>query len=450
MTLHPDRLLPVDPAVREVARRLLAGVADLPIVSVHGHLDAAALAGDEAFPDPATLLVSSDHYVLRALHGAGVPLDALGRGPEPAPPEAVWATFCEHWPVLAGSATGLWLAAELEDLLGAAVPPATGDWDALCRTLRSPALRPLALCRAFGLEALSTTDPAGAPLDAHLALQAGGLRVVPTLRADELTDPRHPRWATSVAARGHTSCAALLADLRAERARFAAAGAVATDHGHVTADTEEVGAVAAEDLFARAAAGRADAGDLGRLAAHLLLQQGVMALDDGLVLQLHPGVLRDHDRPGVARFGPDTGADFPVRVGWTAELRALLERCGAEPGWRCVAFTVDETTWSRELAPMASYWPGLWLGAPWWFLDTPDALGRHLSAVAGPAGYAKLSGFVDDTRALLSIPARHDVARRVLCAHLATAVAEHRLDEAAAARIATAYAHRTPVGLYRL
>jgi glucuronate isomerase len=449
VALHPDRLLPADTAVRAVARQILARIADLPIVAVHGHVEAAMLQADEPFPDPATLLVTVDHYVLRALHGAGTPLAALGRGDEPAPPEQVWGRFCEGWPVLRGSATGLWLAQELEEVFGVATPPRPADYATLRARLAEPDFRPRALFQRFGLELLSTTDPVGADFGPHLALQADGYRVVPTLRPDALTDATREGWVPAVSAAGVTSADGLLELLRVERARSAAGGAVATDHGHATPHTEEIGPVAAESLFRRAVRGAADPGDLARLAGHLLLQLGVMAVDDGLVLQLHTGVLRDHDRPGAARYGPDIGADFPVTVGFTTGLRALLERCGNEPGFRMVAFTVDETSWSRELAPMASYWPGLWLGAPWWFLDAPGAMSRHLAAVADSAGYAKLSGFVDDTRAFCSIPARHDVARRVLAAHLAGAVVEHRLSFGDAAEIAETYAYGAPRALYR-
>jgi glucuronate isomerase len=239
-----------------------------------------------------------------------------------------------------------------------------------------------------------------------------------------------------------------VAYLREERARTVAEGAVATDHGHTWPDTEDLGAVEAERLFDRIRLERAGAADRRRLAAQLLTVNALLALEDGLVMQLHPGVQRDHDRPSASRFGQDIGADFPFPITFVRPLRALLERCGNEPGLRFVLFTVDETSYSRELAPMASYWPALYLGAPWWFLDAPDSMARHFSAVAESAGYAKLTGFVDDTRAFCSIPSRHDVARRTIAHHLANSVAEHRLSLEEARAVAEAYAYGQPRSIY--
>lgn len=455
MALHPDRLLPAEPALRITARAIYESIRDLPLVSVHGHVDAGMLRADDPFPDPASLLVTSDHYVLRALHSVGVPLDRLGRGSGPLEaPRAVWRQLCQHWHALRGSATGIWLAHELGTLFGVDVPldekTADESFDLVAEALARPEFRPQALYRRFNLAILSTTDGMATTFEDHLALQAQGLRVVPTIRPDALTDPLRPGWLEEVESRGLNSCADVVEAVAAARRASVGAGAVATDHGHSSPYTEEMSMPEAETLFARLRTGRGDPGDAHRLAGHLLFQMAAQAVDDGLVMQLHPGVLRDHDRPGVARYGPDSGSDFPVPVSFTGSLRPILERFGGDRAFRLVVFTVDETVWSRELGPMASYYPALYLGAPWWFLDAPSAMVRHFDAVTESAGYAKLSGFVDDTRAFCSIAARHDVARRALAAHLSRVTAEHRITEAEAMAIARGYASEQPRSIYRV
>jgi glucuronate isomerase len=450
--LHPDRLLPVDPATRAVARELLAGIAGLPLVAVHGHVDVGLLDADRPFPDPASLLVSADHYVLRVLHSVGVPLEALGQGPGPHRPREIWRHLCVHWDALRGTASRLWLEHELDELFGVELPlageRADESYDAIAACLARPEFRPRALFARFDLEILSTTDDPGAEYSAHDRLRAAGLEVVPTLRPDRLTDATRPDWRRALELAGITSYPGLCHHLRAERARSAEHGAVATDHGHARPDTADLGVNEAGAVFDRLASGMAGPGDAEALAAQLLTEMALMSLDDGLVMQLHPGIVRGHDGPTTARLGADRGSDFGVPVSFTAALRPLLERCGNEAGLRLVVFTVDEATFSRELAPMASYYPGLYLGAPWWFLDAPEAMARHFTAVVESAGYAKLTGFVDDTRAFCSIPARHDVARRSIAAHLARQVAEHRLTLADAQEVAADYAYRRPREVY--
>jgi glucuronate isomerase len=479
--LPPDRLFPPDPATREVARFLYGEIEDFPLVAVHGHVEASMLEADGPFHDPAELLVTSDHYVLRVLHSIGVPLDQLGvaagaasdkgdasdkggASDNPVDARSIWRLFCRHWKAFRGTSTRLWLEHELTALFGVELPlterTADASYDTIAACLADDAYRPQALFRRFDLEVLSTTDRPGADFGPHDALQAAGLAAVPTLRPDNLTDPTRADWAESMDEAGITSYDGLVAYLRAERRRSVEHGAVATDHGHVRADTEDLGHVEAGHLFDRVraaqggaaggGAGEAERRDAQRLAAQLLTVNALLALDDGLVMQLHTGVRRDHDRQAAARYGADVGADFPIATTFTDGLQAVLGRCGNEPGFRLVVFTVDETVYSRELAPMASYWPGLYLGAPWWFLDAPDAMGSHFSATAESAGYAKLTGFVDDTRAFCSIPARHDVARRVIAAHLARLVVEHRLTEEDALAVATDYAYRQPRAVYRV
>ncbi len=466
---HPDRLFPADPSTRAVARALHEQVAGLPVVSVHGHVDPALLRDDPAFTDPASLLVTPDHYVTRLLHSRGVPLEDLGvarrDGGPVAGPRQAWATLCAHWPALAGTTPRYWLEHVLAELFGITGPlgPERADetYDRVAALLATPAYRPRALYRRFGVEVLATTDDGLSDLAAHRALAADpGFdgRVIPTFRPDELVDPDRAGWRAAVetlcggalpagargAFRGYLSA---LADRRAD---FAAAGARATDHAPLRAATAHLGETEAARLFDRLRAGRGDAADRARFGAHMLTEMAQMSCDDGLVMQLHPGVRRDHDGAAAVRFGPDVGADIPLAAEFTDGLRPLLERCGHHERFSLVVYTVDETAWSRELAPMAGYWPALSLGAPWWFLDAPDAVGRYLSAVAESAGYANLAGFVDDTRAFCSLRARHDMARRAVCAHLATMVTTHRLSEEDAGRIARDFAYDRPRTLYGL
>src|SRR5579875_393293 len=449
--LHPDRLLPADPGTRDIARRIYGQVAGLPLVAVHGHVPAAMIADDEPWSDPATLLVAKDHYVLRVLHSIGVPLDQLLGDVDPS---ELWRLFCTHWSAFRGTNTRTWLEAELLDLFDVATPlsadTADESYDLIAKRLAEPALRPKALFRRFDLELLSTTDPPGSDYGDHLRLQQEGLTVVPTLRPDSLCDPTRPGWTEAVEAAGVSSYRGLVDYLAAERRRSVEAGAVATDHGHLHPDTADLGDTEASALFDRLVAGRGGPGDAELLSAQLLTVNAVLSLEDGLVMQLHPAVRRDYDRAAMARYGSDIGADFPLSVTFTDALRPLLERCGNEPGMRFVAFTVDETVFSRDLAPLASYWPGMYLGAPWWFLDAADAMTRHFAAVVESAGYAKLTGFVDDTRAYASIPTRHDAARRIFAGHLARMVAEHRLGEDEAVEVAAAYAYHQPKAVYRV
>jgi glucuronate isomerase len=457
--LHPDRLLPADPTTRAIARRLYEQVAELPLVAVHGHVEAATIDDDQAFDDPARLLVSSDHYVTRVLHSIGFELEDLGvraldGTSPPVDSRQVWRRFCAHWPAFLGTSTRTWIEHELTLLFGVELPltesTADASYDAIAARLAEDAFRPQALFRRFGLELLSTTDPPGRDYAAHDRLQKVGLAVVPTLRPDAITDPTRIDWAGTVERLGLTSYRDLVDYLAEERRRSAEHGAVATDHGHLHPETWDLSDQEASTLFDRVRTGRAGPGDAERLAGHLLTVNASLSLDDGLVMQLHPGVRRDHDGRAHRRFGADVGADFPLPITFTDALRPLLERCGNERGLRFVVFTVDETVYSRELGPMASYWPGLYLGAPWWFLDAPDTMARHFTAVAESAGYAKLTGFVDDTRAYCSIPARHDVARRSICAHLARLVAEHRFGEDDAAIVAADYVYHQPKGVYRV
>ncbi|WP_353707683.1 glucuronate isomerase [Cellulosimicrobium sp. ES-005] len=478
-SLHPDRALPADPVLRPLAREVYAATRDLPIVSMHGHVDAALLADDASFGDPAALFVTPDHYLVRMLvaqstspHGAPgvrgvqdlgvapVPGAPDGTAPAETDPREIWRRFCAGWHLFRGTPTRYWTEHALVEVFGAPVRPSaqTADalYDHLVDRLARPEFRPRALFEQFGLELLATTDPAQSPLADHARLAADGWgeRVVPTFRPDPLLHVDRADWAAQVAELGAAAGTdvvdyrSYLDALRARRAAFVAAGARATDHGHRTADTTPLDDADAARVLDRALRGEATAADARAFSAHMLFQMAAMSAEDGLVMQLHPGVLRDHCAGVVQAYGPDRGYDIPERTEYVRALRPVLEAFGHHPGFRMIAFTVDEDTFSRELAPLAGVYPALRLGAPWWFLDTPDGMRRFREAATDTAGFYNTSGFVDDTRAFCSIPARHDLARRIDAGHLARLVAEHRLDFDEAIDTAVDLAYHLPRASY--
>lgn len=464
-TLHPDRALPADPGTREIARAVYAATRDLPVVSMHGHVDAAMLAADAPFPDPAQLFVVPDHYLVRMLVSQGVPHGALGvprrdGGPVETDPREVWRTFCAHWKLFRGTPTRYWLEHVLVAELGLTVPPSaeTADqlFDEISARLATDEYRPLALFERFGLEILATTDAATDTLEHHAALAARGWgeRVVPTFRPDALLHVDREGWADGVALLAERADVAtdtydgFVAALEARRRAFVAAGARATDHGHLSADTTPLSHDEASRVYAAALRGEASAAEARVFSGHMLFEMARMSTQDGLTMQLHPGVLRDHSAEVFAQRGPDVGYDIPVATEYTRSLRPLLEAFGHHPDLRLIVFTVDETIFSRELAPLAGVYPAMKLGAPWWFLDTPDGMRRFREAVTDTAGFYNTTGFVDDTRAYFSIPARHDLSRRIDAGHLARLVAEHRLGLDEAVETAVDLAYELPKAAY--
>jgi glucuronate isomerase len=444
LILHPDRLLPADPGVRALARQVYDGIKDLPIISPHGHVDPHVLLHDEAFADPATLLITPDHYVTRLMHGHGVDLSALGVGQGPldeAAARAVWRTFCEHWDVYLGTPVRSWLESELAELFGVTVQPsaATADvtYDQIAECLALPEFRPRTLFRRFGISALATTDDPCDDLSAHAALRADpewAGRVIPTFRPDRYLEVSHPDWPARINRLGEVSdvdadCyAGWVTAMERRRAFFQANGAVSTDHSHEDVWTTRLDPAQAERHYADALGGRVAPENALALRRHMLFEQARMAADDGLTMTIHPGVRRDHHSATFERFGADVGADIPLRCDFVDALRPMLDHFGTHPNFTVVLFTMDESVLSREVAPLAGFYPSVYVGAAWWFLDEPDAIRRWRSAVTAAAGLRKTSGFVDDTRAFCSIPARHDMSRRLDAGFLAGLVAEHRMS----------------------
>lgn len=448
-TLHPDRALPADPTTRDIARELYQSVADLPIVSMHGHVEAKDIFENNHFGDPTELLVIPDHYLVRMLVSQGRSPDMLGVAPvDPnskitpnSDHRAIWRTFCENWHLFRGTPTRYWMEHELVEIFGITERPSatTADaiYDQLSAKLNTDEFKIRALFDRFNIEVLATTDPAWSKLEYHqkLAQEGWGERVLPTFRPDPLLHLRQPNWRTDIDLLAQasgvdvTDYATYLKALRAQRQFFIDNGARATDHGHFLADTTPLEPQFAAQVFATALSGGEITPELEQaFSAHMLFQMAAMSADDGLVMQLHPGSLRNHDSATLATFGPDKGYDIPIAVEYTRALRPVLEAFGHNPGFRMIAFTLDETVYSRELAPLAGVYPALKLGAPWWFLDSPDGMRRFREAATETAGFYNTTGFVDDTRAFASIPARHDLARRIDAGYLAELVAQHRLE----------------------
>ncbi|USI72440.1 glucuronate isomerase [Sphingomonas morindae] len=465
--LHPDRLFPAEPGTRAIARRLHAEVAGLPIISPHGHTDPAWFATDAAFADPAQLLIVPDHYVLRMLVSQGVPLDALGvpsrdGQPHERDPRVIWRRFADHYALFQGTPSRLWLDYVFAEVFGLEVrlEAATADlyYDRIAEALATPAFRPRALYARFNIEVIATTESPLDPLKHHAAIRASGWggRVVTAYRPDPVVDPEASGFAANVerfcasAGEDPARWQGYLAAHRFHRARFRAAGATSTDHGHPSAATADLAAAEAEALFHRVRGDGATPAEAELFRAQMLTEMARMSLEDGMVMQLHPGVHRNHAPAIFARHGRDKGADIPVASEFVHALKPLLDAHGHDPRLTLILFTLDEDVYSRELAPLAGHYPALKLGPPWWFHDSPEGMRRFRERVTETAGFYNTVGFNDDTRAFLSIPARHDVARRMDCGFLARLVAEHRLDEDEAAALAHDLAYRLAKEAYKL
>jgi len=445
LLLHPDRLFPADPTTRGIARTLYAAVRDLPIVSPHGHTDPAWFATDRPWTNATELLLSPDHYLFRMLYSQGIALDDLAvprrDGTIAGDPRRAWGVFAANQHLFRGTPSRLWLDHVFGAVFGfdEALTAANADdyYDRIGELLATDAYRPRALFDRFGIELIATTEGADDPLDHHRAIRASGWggRVVTAYRPDAVIDCEHEAFRPALAKFAeltgedvHDWTGYLRAHAK-RRQDFIAAGATSTDHGHPTARTANLSRAEAEALFAKVVAGTAQAADAELFRAQMLTEMARMSIEDGLVMQIHPGSLRNHNRGLFDVYGRDKGADIPTRTDYVAALKPMLDVVGTSTDLTVILFTLDESTYARELAPLAGHYPCLKLGPAWWFHDSPEGMRRFREMTTETAGFYNTVGFNDDTRAFLSIPARHDVARRVDCAFLARLVAEHRLGE---------------------
>jgi glucuronate isomerase len=446
LKLDPDRALPFPPEQRTIAREIYGETKNLPLICMHGHVEPEVFAEDRPFADPAQLLIVPDHYVFRMLASQGIEPAELGvprldGGPIETDSRKIWRRFCENWKLFRGTPSRYWLEHELVEVFGVDLVPsaATADaiYDQIAACVADPKFRPRALLDRFNIEVISTTDSATSDLQHHAKISADGLgeRVFPTFRPDAVAYLDRPTWHADIEELAKLSGIdtstydGFLDALRSRRAAFVEAGARASDHGHLLADTSPLESNAADELYGRILGGaEASQAEVDAFAANMLFRMAEMSCEDGLVMQIHPGVLRDHNSAVGKTYGSDKGYDIPIQTEFTRALRPMLDRFGTDPRFRVILFTVDETMYSRELAPIAGTYPSVRLGAPWWFLDSPEGMRRFRESAVETAGFYNTSGFVDDTRAFASIPARHDLFRRVDAGYLARSVLEHRLS----------------------
>ncbi|HJV14504.1 MAG TPA: glucuronate isomerase [Propionibacteriaceae bacterium] len=459
LELDPHRALPFPAEQRSIAWEIYGETKDLPLICMHGHVEPEVFAEDLPFADPAQLLIVPDHYVFRMLASQGIEAARLGvprldGGPVETDSRSIWRTFCENWKLFRGTPSRYWLEHELVEVFGVDLVPSaeTADeiYDQIAACVADPGFRPRALLDRFNIEVISTTDSATSDLRHHAKVAADGLgeRVLPTFRPDSLAYLDRQTWRAEISelaelsGRDTSTYEGFLEALRTRRAAFVEAGARATDHGHLLADTTPMDANDAGELYSRVLDGAEPSqAEVDAFAANMLYQMAEMSCEDGLVMQIHPGVLRNHNTAIFTTYGADKGYDIPIQTEFTRALRPILDRFGTDPRFRVILFTVDETVYSRELAPIAGTYPSVRLGAPWWFLDSPEGMRRFRELAVETAGFYNTSGFVDDTRAFASIPARHDLFRRVDAGYLSRLVLEHRLsvDEAVETAIDLTY-----------
>ena len=453
LELHPDRLFPSDPVVRVIAQRLYAQIKDLPIVSPHGHTDPRWFADDANFENATALLLLPDHYVFRMLYSQGIKLEELGiRRKDGTVVESdyrkIFHIFAQHYYLFRGTPSRIWLDSVFHDVFGLTVTltEETADlyYDIINEQLAKPEFKPRALLDRFNIELIATTEGALNDLRHHAKLKGTGFeqRVITTFRPDDVVDADRADFAANVAKLGDLTgedtrnWQGYLQALRIRRAYFREHGATATDHGHPSAITADLPEAEAAALFQRCLAGTATPTETELFRGQMLTEMAGMSLQDGMTMQIHPGAHRNHNQVIFERFGPDKGADIPSPTEFVSNLKPLLQKYGNEASLNIILFTLDETTYARELAPLAGHYPALKLGPAWWFHDSPEGMLRFRHQVTETAGFYNTVGFNDDTRAFLSIPARHDVARRIDCRFLAGLVAEHRLTEAEASELA--------------
>lgn len=467
LALDDDRFFDPEPSTRRIARDLYAETRSLPIVGPHGHVDPSLLSENRPFPEPTALILIPDHYIFRMLYSQGIRLEALGIPTRDGTrvetdPRAIWQIFGEHWYLFRGTPTGAWLDHELHEVFRVrrklSGETAQVIYEEIAEKLRTPEFLPRALFERFNIEVLTTTDAATDTLEHHQAIRDSGWtgRVLPCFRPDAVFRISLPGWRgeidklSSVSGLSVSDYRTFIQALEDRRSFFRSLGATATDHAVVEPYTERLPDAEADRLFQRALRGEASAADQSLFEAHMLMEMARMSAEDGMVMQIHPGSLRDHNQLIFERFGQDKGSDIPVPTEYTRNLHALLNAYGNDPNFRLVLFTLDESTYARELAPLAGHYPAVRLGPAWWFHDSIAGMTRYRQRTTETAGIYNTAGFNDDTRAFCSIPARHDLSRRVDANYLAGLVARHIVDMSDAREMARALAYDLAKETYRL
>lgn len=467
LSLHPQRFFDPDPTVRKIAIELYEQVRDLPIISPHGHVDPRLLAENTPFPDPTELILIPDHYVYRMLYSQGIPLEALGvptldGTPVETDHRKIWQTFADHFYLFAGTPSGAWLSHEFATVFGITEKPdhanAMKIYDQIQEKLNSPEFLPRTLFDRFNIEVLSTTDAASDTLEPHRKIRESGWtgRVLPCFRPDAVINLHFPGWKKEIekleqaAGQSIHSFKDFIAAIENRRQFFKAMGATSTDQGILSPYSHELSPTEVETLFQRALKGAATPEDTKAFTAHILMEMARMSIEDGLVMQVHPGSFRNHNSRIFERFGLDKGCDIPIQTEYTQNMRELLNKYGNDTRLTLIVFTLDETTYARELAPLAGHYPAMKLGPAWWFHDSFQGMTRFREQVSETAGIYNTVGFNDDTRAFPSIPARHDLSRRVDSNFLAGLVARHIVDLEDARRMSRALAYELVKKAYKL
>jgi glucuronate isomerase len=444
----PNFLFNLETGQQETAITLYESVASLPIVCPHTHVEARLFADREfSFGSPVDIFIIPDHYIFRMLYSQGIPYESMGVRPLSADDilvkkdhRKIWQCFANHYYLFRGTPTSGWLNYAFGKVFGVDEPlnSATAQtiYDQISDKLAQPEFRPRALFERFNIEVLSTTNAAEDTLESHIALRKSGWngRIIPTFRPDGATNLENKNWQENIKALSQAS-GINIADYKSyihalenRRTFFRQMGATTTDHAVVTPATQRLSPSECAAIFQRALHGNLQADDADLFTAHMLMEMARMSCEDGMVMQLHAGALRNYNPQIYNRFGTDVGVDIPVTVEFTRNLQPLLTEFGNDSRLTLILFSLDETVYSRELAPLAGHYPALRLGPAWWFYDSPNGMQRYLEQIVETAGIYNTVGFNDDTRAFPSIPARHDVWRRVSCRWLASLVGQSIIE----------------------
>ncbi len=463
-----DRYFSSEPTQRNIARSLYAQVQRLPLICPHGHVDPRLLAADTyTWGTPVDLLIIPDHYIFRMLYSQGIPLEQLGirrkdGGAIEEDHRKIWQTVCDTWYLFRGTPSSLWLQDELHDIFGVEAKlnskNAQAIYDQIAEKLQQPEFQPRRLFERFNIEVLATTDAATDTLTYHKQIRESdwSARILPTFRPDSVVNIDTVQYAENIEVLSRVSGIEVMnyrtyiSALEQRRHFFKEMGATATDSAARTAYTERLSASEAEAIFQRALHDSASTSDAQRFTGHMLIEMARMSVEDGLVMQLHIGSYRDHNATLFTQFGKDVGADIPTASEFTHNLKPLLDLYGNERTLKIIVFNLDETVYSRELAPLAGHYPALRLGPPWWFFDSLNGIHRYFENVVETAGIYNTVGFNDDTRAYPSIPARHDLWRRASSDWLAGLVTRNIVDEEDAHEMVQDMAYRLAKQAYNL
>jgi glucuronate isomerase len=463
-----NRYFSSDPAQQKVAIDLYESVKDLPLICPHGHVDPRLFADPNyQFGSPVDLLIIPDHYVFRMMYSQGISMESMGiarkdGGEIETDHRKIWQLICDNWHLMRATPTGIWMRDELQDVFGISEKMNTANaqaiYDVIDAKLQSLEFQPRQMFDRFNIEVLATTDAATDTLEHHQAIRDSDWdgRVVPTFRPDAVVNIDADGWReninllSDVSGIEITNYTSYIQALEQRREFFKSMGATATDHAAVIAYTEVLSDFDADAIFQLALKGEATAKDVARFTGHILIEMARMSSEDGLVMQLHVGSFRNHNPQILEGFGRDMGADIPTRTEFTKSLKPLLDLYGNQPDLTLVLFNLDETTYSRELAPLAGHYPILRLGPPWWFYDSWMGMHRFLDDVVETAGIYNTAGFNDDTRAYPSIPTRHDVWRRVCADWLARQVVRGFIDNEDASEMIRAMAYDLAKQTYKL